>query len=185
MQILYPMSLNWLSPQAPPLRFTQHTTHNKPLNSKPTRWDVPEEQGRGERGEGEGSRCWTRNGASRANQTYDQKHLRAAHKHKAPLRTGAAGARARPARRFRLPAIRDYLVKTHGGLAGGRLQDVRPGARPGARPARGAASSCQQTQREKCTRINYRPTYCRRIPARSMLAKRPALCAVVWPPELR
>jgi hypothetical protein len=43
--------------------------------------------------EEQGSICWTRNGASRANQTYCQKHLRAARK--APLRTGAAGARAR------------------------------------------------------------------------------------------
>jgi hypothetical protein len=63
-----------------------------------SRWGFPEEQG---------SRCWTRNGASRANQTYCQKPLRTAHK--APPHTGAAGARARsgpgrpparPARRF-------------------------------------------------------------------------------------
>jgi hypothetical protein len=50
------------------------------------RWSFPEEQE-------QGSRCWTRNGASRANQTYCQNALQAAHK--ASLRTGAAGAGAR------------------------------------------------------------------------------------------
>jgi hypothetical protein len=65
------------------------------LSTEPLRWGFPEEQG---------SRCWTRNGASRANQTYCQKPLLRA-VHKAPLRTGAAGARARSGP-GRLPAGR-------------------------------------------------------------------------------
>jgi hypothetical protein len=98
------------------------------LSTEPLRWGFPEKQG---------SRCWTRNGASRANQTYCQKPLLRA-VHKAPLRTGAAGASRARARSGpgRLPA---------GRLGASRLAAHRPTAHSSrAAKCQAPSAKCQE-----------------------------------------
>jgi hypothetical protein len=124
---------------------------NSPPGSS-VRWDFPDEQG---------SRCWTRNDAFRANQTYCQKPLRAAHK--APPHTGAAGARARsgpgrpparPARRFARSLCRCLTAELpkEGPFDGIRRLIVLP--RPLASKQKGGELRRWRVAREKKTDTN-------------------------------